>query len=204
MTTKTAPLLDGDDVLTWLRMELPHWACADIDGHPVDHPAHRWSATSPTVDLDGITVSAEDPLELVERVRLLERLIALAAGRGGSVQVTTVAGVDLGDPETLDRVRGVLRVARATEVRAPVRSRPGPPPVPWRGEEGREPPARTTPRFDPTAVGPPTEEGLQTAREYARTQGYTGDPCFTCGSLSTRYSGTCLVCDSCGSTSGCS
>ncbi len=33
---------------------------------------------------------------------------------------------------------------------------------------------------------------------------YTGDSCETCGSLKMRRAGACLVCDSCGSSSGCS
>lgn len=36
----------------------------------------------------------------------------------------------------------------------------------------------------------------------ARVQGYTGDVCATCGSARMRRCGVCLVCDSCGSTSG--
>ena len=34
--------------------------------------------------------------------------------------------------------------------------------------------------------------------------GYTGDVCSTCNSLRMRRNGTCLVCDDCGATSGCS
>lgn len=38
----------------------------------------------------------------------------------------------------------------------------------------------------------------------ARDQGYTGDECGQCGSMKMRRNGACLLCDSCGSTSGCS
>lgn len=36
----------------------------------------------------------------------------------------------------------------------------------------------------------------------ARDSGYSGETCATCGSAAMRRSGTCLVCDACGSTSG--
>lgn len=42
------------------------------------------------------------------------------------------------------------------------------------------------------------------AREFALGQGYTGDQCDHCGHMTMRQSGTCLVCDTCGVTSGCS
>jgi ribonucleoside-diphosphate reductase alpha chain len=38
----------------------------------------------------------------------------------------------------------------------------------------------------------------------ARLKGYEGDPCRECGQMTMVRNGTCLRCDSCGSTSGCS
>ncbi|MEE8204363.1 MAG: vitamin B12-dependent ribonucleotide reductase [Alphaproteobacteria bacterium] len=38
----------------------------------------------------------------------------------------------------------------------------------------------------------------------ARMKGYEGDPCEECGNLTMVRNGTCLKCDSCGATSGCS
>jgi len=38
----------------------------------------------------------------------------------------------------------------------------------------------------------------------ARIKGYEGDPCSLCGSFSLVRNGTCLKCDNCGSTTGCS
>lgn len=43
-----------------------------------------------------------------------------------------------------------------------------------------------------------------TSREIAKMKGYEGDPCPDCGQLTLVRNGTCLKCDSCGSTSGCS
>ena len=38
----------------------------------------------------------------------------------------------------------------------------------------------------------------------ARLRGYEGDPCGSCGMFTLVRNGTCLKCDSCGATSGCS
>jgi hypothetical protein len=47
------------------------------------------------------------------------------------------------------------------------------------------------------------EEDRQRAQ--ARMQnGYTGDACTACGNFNMRRSGTCLLCDVCGTTTGCS
>ncbi len=42
------------------------------------------------------------------------------------------------------------------------------------------------------------------ARQIARLKGYEGDPCPDCGNFTMVRNGTCLKCDSCGATSGCS
>ena len=42
------------------------------------------------------------------------------------------------------------------------------------------------------------------AREQAILQGYTGDPCGNCTHMTLVRNGTCLKCNTCGSTSGCS
>jgi hypothetical protein len=40
--------------------------------------------------------------------------------------------------------------------------------------------------------------------QQARARGYEGDACVTCGNFTMIRNGTCLRCDSCGSTTGCS
>ncbi|HET6469360.1 MAG TPA: vitamin B12-dependent ribonucleotide reductase, partial [Geminicoccaceae bacterium] len=40
--------------------------------------------------------------------------------------------------------------------------------------------------------------------EMARLKGYVGDPCPSCGNFTLVRNGTCLKCDTCGSTTGCS
>jgi ribonucleoside-diphosphate reductase alpha chain len=42
------------------------------------------------------------------------------------------------------------------------------------------------------------------ARTKARMQGYEGDPCGECGNYTLVRNGTCLKCNTCGATSGCS
>ena len=46
-------------------------------------------------------------------------------------------------------------------------------------------------------------ERLAQAR-LARLKGYEGDPCPSCANFTLVRSGTCLKCDTCGSTTGCS
>lgn len=40
--------------------------------------------------------------------------------------------------------------------------------------------------------------------EQARGSGYTGDACTSCQSMQVKRNGSCLVCESCGTTTGCS
>ncbi len=43
-----------------------------------------------------------------------------------------------------------------------------------------------------------------TPRAKAKMQGYEGDPCGDCGNYTLVRNGTCMKCNTCGSTSGCS
>lgn len=38
----------------------------------------------------------------------------------------------------------------------------------------------------------------------AKSEGYTGDACDTCGGLKMKRNGACLLCEDCGTSSGCS
>jgi ribonucleoside-diphosphate reductase alpha chain len=53
-----------------------------------------------------------------------------------------------------------------------------------------------------TADQPEQSEVVKIAQ--ARIKGYEGDPCPTCGSFTLIRSGTCMKCNTCGSTTGCS
>ena len=64
------------------------------------------------------------------------------------------------------------------------------------------------PGTDPAAVVQAVADALPEAgggaRAKARMQGYEGDPCGECGSYTLVRNGTCLKCNTCGGTSGCS
>jgi len=67
------------------------------------------------------------------------------------------------------------------------------------GQSGEEPVARATTPAGGVAITP-----NHAAVQQARYMGYEGDPCPECGSLTLVRNGTCLKCDSCGGTTGCS
>ncbi|MDR2397939.1 MAG: adenosylcobalamin-dependent ribonucleoside-diphosphate reductase [Spirochaetaceae bacterium] len=50
---------------------------------------------------------------------------------------------------------------------------------------------------------PPTDKASEAQRQ-ARIKGYEGDPCPACGSFTLVRNGTCMKCDTCGGTTGCS
>ena len=55
------------------------------------------------------------------------------------------------------------------------------------------------------AVAPIQERDAEArARQAARERGFTGDICDDCGSSQMVRNGTCLKCNACGSTTGCS
>ncbi|MCP5432583.1 MAG: vitamin B12-dependent ribonucleotide reductase [Alphaproteobacteria bacterium] len=56
---------------------------------------------------------------------------------------------------------------------------------------------------DVVTVGPTGRKEVHRVIE-ARIKGYEGDPCPSCGHLTLVRNGTCLKCDTCGSTTGCS
>ena len=59
-------------------------------------------------------------------------------------------------------------------------------------------PVASTPRKDNKEVV------MQRDRQKAKERGYTGDICPECGSMTMVRNGTCLKCNTCGSTTGCS
>lgn len=215
--TKTSPLREGDDVATWLRSHLPWWTCVVVvPADPAESPGYV--ATSPTEDVDGVHVAAGDPVELVERVRALERLIAMAAGTHGNVPVgRPIAGcwVDA------EQQPGAPAPQAALPAAEPPARRPDPPPVRWRdpGAADAPPPAAdpteapappvaaagSTPGAVPSpfGLGPPTVEGLPSVVEVAKAQGFTGNTCGTCGSPRMVRTGSCETCQDCYATSSC-
>ena len=79
------------------------------------------------------------------------------------------------------------------------------------GGSGVEATVAVEPGTDPAAVlhavaavAEPSAAGIGGARVQARMQGYEGDPCGECGNYTLVRNGTCLKCNTCGGTSGCS
>ncbi|MFJ5488749.1 hypothetical protein ACIKTA_14610, partial [Hansschlegelia beijingensis] len=50
----------------------------------------------------------------------------------------------------------------------------------------------------------PAAKTADARRMEARLKGYEGESCSECGNFTMVRNGTCLKCDTCGSTSGCS
>jgi ribonucleoside-diphosphate reductase alpha chain len=57
-----------------------------------------------------------------------------------------------------------------------------------------------TPGASVITVGEQTAEKIK----IAKLKGYEGDPCGECGNFTLVRNGTCLKCNTCGGTSGCS
>ncbi len=53
-------------------------------------------------------------------------------------------------------------------------------------------------------VTPDESKTIAEKRSQARMKGYTGEACAECGNFTLVRNGTCLKCDTCGSTTGCS
>ncbi len=68
------------------------------------------------------------------------------------------------------------------------------------GQSSTEPIAESA----PVATGRAALSQSAAASQKARYMGYEGDPCPECGALTLVRNGTCLKCDSCGGTTGCS
>ncbi len=57
--------------------------------------------------------------------------------------------------------------------------------------------------IDPIPSPPPGQDA-RAQRQEAQMKGYTGDQCSNCNSMRMKVSGHCLVCEDCGTTTGCS
>ena len=73
------------------------------------------------------------------------------------------------------------------------------------GSAGARPGAEASAALLLTELAEPAfrDDRLAQAR-LARLKGYEGDPCPSCANFTLVRSGTCLKCDTCGSTTGCS
>jgi len=73
----------------------------------------------------------------------------------------------------------------------------------YKPEPGVAPAAFNPGELNPVPSPPPGQSATQ-LRTQAQMQGYTGDQCSNCNSMRMKVSGHCLVCEDCGTTTGCS
>ena len=76
-------------------------------------------------------------------------------------------------------------------------SGPGAPPTPNSSED-------SVVRATTSELRPALQSNVFIQKDQARRAGYTGESCGSCGSIRVRRNGTCVVCEDCGTTSGCS
>ena len=60
------------------------------------------------------------------------------------------------------------------------------------------------PEFSEEVVAEPAVGDASAESDQAKSLGYSGEPCTFCQSMKTRRNGTCLICEDCQETSGCS
>lgn len=65
-------------------------------------------------------------------------------------------------------------------------------------------PRSATPKLDATLIAGEAGAPLHLDRTRARNSGYTGDQCGHCNSMRMKRNGSCLVCEDCGQSTGCS
>ena len=73
----------------------------------------------------------------------------------------------------------------------------------YKPEPGVAPAAFNAGELDPIPSPPPGQDVGQLRAE-AQMKGYTGDQCSNCNSMRMKVSGHCMVCEDCGTTTGCS
>jgi ribonucleoside-diphosphate reductase alpha chain len=98
-----------------------------------------------------------------------------------------------GGPHALNPVAG-LQQTTVTALRSTTAYKP---------EPGVLPAAFNAGELDPVPSPPPGQTAVQ-LRAQALMQGYTGDQCSNCNSMRMKVSGHCMVCEDCGTTTGCS
>jgi ribonucleoside-diphosphate reductase alpha chain len=118
-------------------------------------------------------------------------------GRYDLAQVQPSTAMDAMGPDT------VAEPEYVAEEEAEVHYRPAPAPVKAIAPAPAEPVAVAASKASRAMHRGTAQPLVEKARE-AQLKGYSGDACGTCGQFTLVRNGTCLKCDSCGSTSGCS
>ena len=154
-----------------VEAELPRWRVLEDGG--------SWKAHSPNFAEDGIVVMATNPVQLVDRVRALVQVVAVAQDRAGLL-------------------RPDHRIAGAWDPRAGPRPHETAPSTP-------APPKPTTRHVVPTVQHAPTNgasHGRPSRRQPKKTHN-TGEFCAYCGNPNIVRTGTCGTCLDCGESTVC-
>lgn len=214
---------DADAGIEYARTEL---GCP-ASGWRVELRDGAYWAHSPTQEQDGLVIFGRDAQELVARVRVNIRVIAIAMDRQGRLAPGGVlCGVAFMEPPPARLVTDPHLDGRGPIVVVPpagtfsVGGHLIPPGELVRIPQGNPPPPGWVPRSSPTQgqqlvtvhTRVPVEQ-VQAAVRQARTfthnpggreRGYEGDACENCHAMTMVRNGACLKCDSCGQTTGCS
>jgi hypothetical protein len=197
MSKFSSPLAPGDDIHAWLTVEIPMWKTFPVG-------ESMWRAVSPSYGEDGIQITAITPEELVERVRAIERMIAIVMGVGGSLPVgREIAGQDLREVRAVERLSVAANAAgeQIKSLSADLVSMGGQ----FAEALTNEALSLVSPPVAPTPE-PEIDKPLSPAEMVAmvKLQGFSGDPCPICGSMMMVRTGACLCCQACGATTSCS
>ena len=138
---------------------------------------------------------------------------SIGAGTGeGALHATDTAMEAVRSVASQGYVRGNFLVIRGAKDQgnAAVAVAPTPTPLPGVGVGGSTVGAQQVSVATQTAglsvssdIIASTEQRLGQARK-AKMRGYEGDPCGECGNFTLVRNGTCMKCNTCGATSGCS
>jgi ribonucleoside-diphosphate reductase alpha chain len=123
------------------------------------------------------------------RSRMSDQLVVVA---GGSIPARPTATGDARSEAAVTPIRPVNVGATA------LKADPAPAPVePARAELGGV-------TFAPAGTRTQPQRSASEKRAEAKARGYEGDPCGECQNFTLVRNGTCMKCDTCGSTTGCS
>lgn len=110
------------------------------------------------------------------------------------------------DGEVFRTLHGPAFGADRAALEALIRRALEPPPAaaPAPASPKPRPPAPALTAAEPLVPRREPVSPTMTQAEMARVQGYEGDPCDSCQQFKLKRAGHCMVCDACGTTTGCS
>jgi ribonucleoside-diphosphate reductase alpha chain len=192
------------------RHDLAHVNPDDIGSTTIGSGDNPRGPAPEAVVSHGLVRGRQDRLRIIDRSGAGSSTPATGSGGGGSV-----GAVGFGGGSTVTALARPASVAGAAPAAALRRE-----PVLATAPTAAVAPAATAPRLAPvTAVpaaapvakaeaapakAPDLKAGVANRVAMARMQGYEGEACRECGNFTLVRNGTCLKCDTCGTTTGCS